>query len=95
MGERYTKERYVVVLEFMRRDLQLKGNELLVYAIIYGFSQEREQGFDGSLRYLQDWTGATKQGVLKNLDSLIERKLIKKAEEIKNGVKRCKYTTNV
>ena len=30
---------FIVVHEFMVRDLRLKGNELLVYAIIFDFSQ--------------------------------------------------------
>lgn len=30
---------FIVVQEFMVRDLRLKGNELLVYAIIFDFSQ--------------------------------------------------------
>ena len=93
--DRYTKERYIVVQEFMVRDLHLKGNDLLVYAIIYGFSQDGEQSFSGSLGYLADWTSSTKQGILKNLNNLIERNLIKKTEESKNGVRNCKYTTNV
>ena len=30
---------YYVVQSFMVKELKLKGNELVVYAIIYGFSQ--------------------------------------------------------
>ncbi len=93
--DRYTKERYIVVQEFMVRDLHLKGNDLLVYAIIYGFSQDGEQAFSGSLGYLAEWTSSTKQGIMKNLNNLIERNLIKKTEENKNGVRNCKYTTNI
>ena len=32
-------DNYINIQGWMRTDLDLKGNELLVYAIIYGFSQ--------------------------------------------------------
>lgn len=76
----------------MRTELDLKGNDLLVYAIIYGFSQDDESKFTGSLQYLADWCGATKSGIQKNLKNLIDRGLIKKDEYLKNGVKYCEYS---
>lgn len=69
---------FVTIQGWMRTELDLKGNDLLVYAIIYGFSQTSEQKFTGSLQYLADWCGATKQGIQKNLKSLIDKGLIKK-----------------
>lgn len=84
-------DNYIVVQGWMVNELHLKGNELLVYAIIYGFSQDGEGRFTGSLQYLADWTNATKQGVMKNLKSLCEKKYICKEEKIINGVKFVKY----
>ena len=84
-------ENYITIQGWMRTKLKLKGNELLVYAIIYGFCQNGEQKFTGSLQYLADWCGATKQGVLNNLKSLIEKGYIHKSEYTKNGVKYCEY----
>lgn len=78
MSSLVRRENYLIVLGWMIADLNLKGNELLVYAIIYGFSQKENQSFEGSLQYLADWTNSTKQGVLKSLKSLEEKKLIKK-----------------
>lgn len=78
MSSLVRRENYLIVLGWMITDLNLKGNELLVYAIIYGFSQKENQSFEGSLQYLADWTNSTKQGVLKSLKSLEEKKLIKK-----------------
>ena len=77
----------------MRSQLDLKGNELLIYACIYGFSQTDENRYKGSLQYLADWCGATKQGVLKNLKSLIEKGLIIKTDKFINGVKFVEYHT--
>ena len=75
----------------MVKDLKLKGNELLIYAIIYGFSQDGKSQFTGSLQYLADWTNSTKQGVLKALKTLCAKQLILKNEYIENGVKYCAY----
>lgn len=83
---------YITIQGWMRTELDLKGNDLLVYAIIYGFSQDKESKFTGSLKYLADWCGATKQGIQKNLSNLLERGLIEKEEELKNGLKICSYS---
>lgn len=84
-------ENYIVIQGFMVNDLELKGNELLIYAIIYGFSQDENQKFTGSLQYLADWTNSTKQGVLKNLKTLIDKGFVDKEEKIINGVKFVEY----
>ena len=78
---------YICVQAFMVNDLHLKGNELLIYAIIYGFSQDGESEFTGSLQYLADWTCSTKQGVMKALQSLCEKQLILKNVELKHGMR--------
>ena len=75
----------------MVNDLKLKGNELLVYSIIYGFSQDGNNLFNWSLQYLSEWTNSTKQGVLKNLQSLVKKWFIEKKEIINNWVKFCEY----
>lgn len=81
----------IVIHEFMVRDLRLKGNELLIYAIIFDFSQTEEHKFSGSLRYLAGRTNSTKQSVLNSLKSLMQKGYIKKEEQIINGVKYCSY----
>lgn len=85
------RENYIVLQGFMLTDLKLKGNELIIYACIYGFSQSENQVFNGSLQYLADWTNSTKQGVVKCLKSLIEKGYIHKTEKYINGVKFCEY----
>lgn len=82
---------YIVIQAFMVKDMGLKGNELIVYAAIYGFSQTENQAFTGSLQYLADWTNSTKQGVIKNLKSLVEKGYIIKNDKFINGVKFCEY----
>lgn len=82
---------YILIQGWMVNELQLKGNELLVFAIIHGFSQDGENRFTGSLQYLSDWTSSTKQGVMKNLKSLLDKGYIAKDEKYINGVKFCEY----
>lgn len=90
------EQNYITIQAFMVNDLKLKGNDLLVYAIIFGFSQIEGQVFNGSLQYLADWTNSTKQGVLRNIKSLLDKKLIAKNEKIVNNLKCCEYyATNV
>ena len=85
------EKNYIVVQGWMLTDLQLKGNELLIYACIYGFSQLDGQVFNGSLQYLADWTNSTRQGVVKCLKSLIDKGYLEKIDKIVNGVKFCEY----
>ena len=82
---------FITIQSFMVKDLKLKGNELLTYAIIYGFSQNGEDKFTGSLQYICDWTNSTKQGILKSLKSLVEKGLLEKTDVYKNGVKFVEY----
>ena len=84
-------ENYILIQGWMVNELKLKGNELLIYAIIYGFSQTENQLYSGSLQYLADWTNSSKQGVILNLKSLISKELIVKNEKVINGVKFCEY----
>ena len=86
-------ENYIVIQGFMRNQLGLKGNELMVYALIYGFCQDDEDEFAGSVSYIAGWIGATKQTVHTVLKSLVDKGLLHKREEYNNGVKFCRYKT--
>lgn len=81
-------ENYYTVHGWMIRRLKLKGVQLSVYAIIYGFTQDGECEFKGSLQYLCDFTGDTsKPTIIKALKDLIDKGYIERTEEIINGVK--------
>ena len=72
-------ENYIVIPAWATQEpYNLKRNELLIFSIIYGFSQLKDQCFSGSIGYLAAWTGATRQGVMKNLTSLIDKGFIRK-----------------
>lgn len=84
-------ENFMVIHGWMINELDLKGNELLIYAIIYGFSQAENQFFTGTAQYLADWTNSTRRGVMKNLSSLVEKGLLQKKEQSVDGVKLVHY----
>ena len=69
---------YVVIQGWMITRLGLKGNELMIYAVIYGFSQNGETEFVGSMKYLADWTNSTVESVRKCIKSLIDKGYIVK-----------------
>lgn len=93
MDNKRIKDNHIVVHGWMRTELDLKGNELLLYALIYGFSQDGRSEFSGSLEYMLMWTGLSKdQNVLENLTKLLNKGLLCKREEGINGKKKCFYT---
>lgn len=87
-------DNYIVIQGWMLSDLNLKGTELIVYAIIYGFSQAEENCFSGSLGYLSEWTNTSKMTIMTALKGLQDKGLIDKYEDIRNGVKFCRYRAN-
>lgn len=89
------RENYLNIQGWMVTDLKLKGNDLLIYALIYGFTQDGEQWFEGSRQYLADWCNSTKRGIVKNLQSLVEKGYLLKKDVVINDVKFCRYRANM
>lgn len=85
------KSRYITIQEWMISELNLKGYELLVYAIIYGFSQDGESRYHGSLSYLGKWLQTSDQTLLNSLKSLYSKGLIQKQENYKGNRKYVEY----
>ena len=84
-------ENYITVPGFAIVEFGLSGNELLCYSLIYGFTQDDETEFRGSLNYVASALNVTKQNAKKIIDRLIERGLIEKREIYFSGVKFCHY----
>lgn len=92
----FTKDNFITIQGFMALPedmggMGLKGNELLVYAIIYGFSQDGKSWFEGTQRYLAEWVGGTIRGIQKNLASLIEKNYVVKEEVEIHGITVYRY----
>lgn len=70
-------ENYINIQGWMLNELNLKGNQLLIYALIYTYTQGIYNGyFTGSLQDMSDWTNSTKQGCLKALKELKKKGFI-------------------
>lgn len=76
---------------WMVKELKLSGNELLCYALIYGFSQDGQSVFSGSSKYIQEWLNISTPTVFAILKKLCEKGLIEKIEKVVNGCHLCDY----
>lgn len=74
---------YIMVSGWMRTELGLKGNELLLFAMIYGFCQDGNNSYKCSIKYIQDWLGCSKQTAVNTIKSLEEKGLIAKTKTTK------------
>lgn len=84
---RIKNNNYYVTNGWMINELGLSGRELQVYAIIYGFTQDEESEFNGSLNYIMEWLGTSSfHTALRAINKLIEMGLITKRQETKKGV---------
>lgn len=85
---------YITILSPMVSKLKLSGNNLIIFALIHGFSKDGEHSFNGSLEYICHWTNLSKSTVIATLKALADNGLINKKETIINNVKFCSYNTN-
>lgn len=86
-------ERYITIQEWMLQ-LGITGNELLVFAVIFGFSQDMATEYKGGYKWLADLLQISKNTVINALASLEEKKLIIKRTENNNGVISNRYSIN-
>ncbi len=64
------KDNYVVIQSWMVRELGLKANSAILYALIYGFSQTDGQACTCGIEYMQKWIGGAKSTVIRALNDL-------------------------
>ena len=92
LNKKYIKpENYIVIQGFMLTEMGLKGVALLVYAIIYGFSQLEGQGFTGSIRYLEEFTGSSRPSVINALKQLTDKGYVEKKNITIADIPRVEY----
>lgn len=86
---------YITIPGFLRTRLDLKGSELIITALIYGYSQDGNSWFMGKTEYIAEWAGVTDKNVLRSLKSLTEKGILEKKEMfVNNKAKRCYYKFN-
>lgn len=81
----------MTIQSFMVNDMNLKGNELIVFAVIYGYTQDGEHWYYGTRAHLADWCGATKETVSNCLKSLMGKGYIKRREVERYGCVQVQY----
>lgn len=86
---------YISIQGWMGKRLGLRGNDLICFAVIYGFSMDGESQFKGNLVYLSECMFASQPTALLALNKLLECNLILKQDDVVKGKKRCYYSTNV
>ena len=77
---------YIMIQGWMVQELNLKGNDLLCFALIYGFCQDKQSRFTGSLKYIETWLNISRPTAIKSLKNLEKKDLIVKFQNNINGV---------
>jgi len=85
---------YILIQGWMVNRLNLSGNELMVYAVIYGFSQDEESKYEGSGRYIADSLGISRRAVFTILENLVKKGFLKKFDRFERNLKFCDYQAN-
>ena len=60
--------------------MNLNGNELNIYAVIFGLSQGDDQYFTGSIKYLSDCLNISERSIKSCLKSLVQKGCLQKIE---------------
>lgn len=71
--------------------MNLKGNKLLAYALIYGFSQDGQSVFKGSISYVTRWLNCARSTAIETLEQLEADGWIEKTKKATNGIDRNEY----
>lgn len=81
---------YTTIPDWML-SLDLDIYEVIILAVIYGFSQDGESSFTGSQNYLAWKAKCTRRKVTMVLPKLVERGLVKKEDVSIQGIHLCRY----
>ena len=63
-------EGFIQIEGWMIKELGLTNNDLMVFAIIFGFNKKGKDWFHGSREYLATWCTCSTSGIDKNLKNL-------------------------
>ena len=84
------RHNYLTLQGWMITDLDLSGNELLIYGVIYGYSQNGGEYSLGK-QYLADWAHVDLRTVYNVLKKLVNAGLILKVDYTRDGVRHKGY----
>ena len=78
----------------MKSKLKLKGNALMLFALIHGYSKDGRNTCRVTLSYMAEWLDTDKSAVSKLINKLSKAGYINKLEYYSGGVKCFEYTAN-
>ncbi len=84
-------DNHITVKGWMVSKMNLKGNKLLAYALIYGFSQDGQSTFKGSIAYVTRWLNCARSTAIETLEQLEADGWIAKSKNSKSGIERNEY----
>jgi len=64
-------------------------------ALIYGFTQDGVNWFQGTLKYIQKWIGCGRTTAIKTLDTLVEKGILRKVSNTENHITKNEYQVNI
>ena len=86
---------FYIVQGWMINKLGLSGNDLICFAIIYGFSQDGKSSFEGSLNYIAKFMACSRKTVVNVTSRLEASGLIIKTSGNSRDRESNSYRTNV
>ena len=91
---RFEYDNFITIWGFTRVAFDLKGYELIIYSVIFGYHKATGTAFTGSRKYLESWTGGSRSSVEKALSSLEKKGLIIKEYRKYGTVRKATYRIN-
>ena len=89
------KNDFIVVQAQMISELNLSGkNELLLFAMIYGYTKDGKSTCRCSLSYMKKWLKTSRSAVIRTLNDLEEAGYINRGTYMEGNVECVEYTTN-
>lgn len=89
-----TNKNYIAIADWML-DYKLNVRELLIFSIIYGFTQDNKE-FYGSLDYIAEWLGINhSNNITRYLEPLVKKNLLIKKVVYEKRTKRCIYKSAI
>ena len=82
---------YLVITQDMVEGLGLRGSELLVYALVNGYSQGGRGMFTGTLEHVASVCSISRRTAITTLNALVEKGLLAKIRHTIHGVERVAY----
>lgn len=86
MASNFKDNNTILIQGWMLNKFELSGNELIAYALIYGFSQDEKSTFYGSINYISSALNCSKPTAISVLNNLLFKGVIAKEQVIVNGI---------